>query len=54
MDSDQIDAIEVDQQLLMIFQQTGALLEGHFQLTSGLHSHRYIQCALFVDRRTPK
>ena len=28
-----------------MFQQTGALLEGHFQLTSGMHSPRYLQCA---------
>lgn len=27
------------------FKQTGALLEGHFQLTSGLHSTVYLQCA---------
>ena len=27
------------------FRQTGALLEGHFQLTSGLHSTVYLQCA---------
>jgi len=33
------------QHLLSILQQTGALLEGHFQLTSGLHSPRYLQCA---------
>ena len=39
--------IELDssQHLLSILQQTGALLEGHFQLTSGLHSPRYLQCA---------
>jgi orotate phosphoribosyltransferase len=49
MDRNQIDAIETDQQLLMIFQQTGALLEGHFQLTSGLHSPRYLQCALVLQ-----
>lgn len=30
---------------LSIFKQTGALLEGHFQLTSGLHSNQYFQCA---------
>ena len=28
-----------------IFDQTGALLEGHFLLTSGLHSEKYLQCA---------
>ena len=27
------------------FKQTDALLEGHFQLTSGLHSSVYLQCA---------
>ena len=31
--------------LLTIFKQSGALLEGHFQLTSGLHSPQYFQCA---------
>jgi len=35
--------------LLDIFRQTGALLEGHFQLTSGLHSSRYLQCALVLQ-----
>lgn len=30
---------------LEIFRQTQALLEGHFQLTSGLHSDQYFQCA---------
>jgi orotate phosphoribosyltransferase len=27
---------------------TGALLDGHFRLSSGLHSPRYLQCALFL------
>jgi orotate phosphoribosyltransferase len=31
--------------ILAIFRETGALLEGHFQLTSGLHSPQYFQCA---------
>ena len=30
---------------LEIFRETGVLLEGHFRLTSGLHSDRYMQCA---------
>ena len=30
---------------LEIFRQTGALLEGHFVLTSGRHSESYFQCA---------
>jgi orotate phosphoribosyltransferase len=33
------------QQVLSIFKESGALLEGHFQLTSGLHSSQYFQCA---------
>jgi len=31
------------------FKTTGALLEGHFQLTSGLHSTVYLQCALVLQ-----
>jgi orotate phosphoribosyltransferase len=27
------------------FEETGALLTGHFKLSSGLHSNRYLQCA---------
>ena len=33
------------QQLLALFKERGALLEGHFQLSSGLHSSGYLQCA---------
>ncbi|MEO7192942.1 MAG: orotate phosphoribosyltransferase [Vicinamibacterales bacterium] len=32
-----------------LFQQSGALLEGHFKLSSGLHSSRYLQCALVLQ-----
>ncbi len=32
-----------------LFQQHSALLEGHFQLSSGLHSDRYVQCALVLQ-----
>lgn len=31
--------------VLSVFRQTAALLDGHFQLTSGLHSPQYFQCA---------
>jgi orotate phosphoribosyltransferase len=31
------------------FRETGALLEGHFVLTSGLHSAIYLQCALVLQ-----
>ncbi|MDZ7344446.1 MAG: orotate phosphoribosyltransferase, partial [candidate division KSB1 bacterium] len=33
------------EQVLQLFRETEALLEGHFQLTSGLHSPHYFQCA---------
>jgi orotate phosphoribosyltransferase len=31
------------------FRRVGALLEGHFRLTSGLHSPGYLQCALVLQ-----
>jgi orotate phosphoribosyltransferase len=31
------------------FKAAGALLEGHFVLTSGLHSPKYLQCALVLQ-----
>lgn len=31
------------------FKRTGALLEGHFALSSGLHSESYLQCALVLQ-----
>jgi orotate phosphoribosyltransferase len=31
------------------FRQSGALLDGHFRLTSGLHSPGYLQCALVLQ-----
>lgn len=34
--------------LRQLFVDTGALLEGHFQLSSGLHSPNYMQCALLL------
>lgn len=38
-----------DEQILDAFQRCGALLEGHFLLTSGLHSNGYVQCALVLQ-----
>lgn len=35
--------------LLALFRQTGALLEGHFVLRSGLHSRQFFQCALLLQ-----
>jgi orotate phosphoribosyltransferase len=34
---------------LQIFRDTGALLEGHFILRSGLHSRQFFQCALALQ-----
>jgi len=38
-----------EQQVLGLFRSSGALLEGHFELSSGLHSERYFQCALLLE-----
>jgi orotate phosphoribosyltransferase len=35
--------------LLTLFRRSGALLEGHFRLSSGLHSTGYLQCALVLS-----
>jgi len=35
--------------LLSAFRRSGALLEGHFRLSSGLHSAGYLQCALVLQ-----
>ena len=37
------------EEVLSIFKATGALLDGHFRLTSGLHSPQYFQCALVLQ-----
>jgi len=36
-------------ELLDLFRRSGALLEGHFRLSSGLHSSGYLQCALVLQ-----
>ncbi len=38
-----------DSEVLDRFRRVGALLEGHFRLTSGLHSPGYLQCALVLQ-----
>ena len=37
------------EEVLEIFRKAGALLEGHFLLSSGLHSSKYLQCALVLQ-----
>src|SRR3989442_9492010 len=36
-------------ELLDMFRKSGALLDGHFRLSSGLHSPGYLQCALVLQ-----
>ncbi len=38
-----------DEDALKIFEANDALLTGHFLLSSGLHSSRYLQCALVLQ-----
>jgi orotate phosphoribosyltransferase len=40
---------EMSEDLLALFRKTGALLDGHFILRSGLHSREYFQCALLLQ-----
>jgi orotate phosphoribosyltransferase len=35
--------------VLSLFRRSGAFLEGHFKLSSGLHSTGYLQCALVLQ-----
>lgn len=35
--------------LLALLRESGALLSGHFRLSSGLHSPNYVQCALLLE-----
>jgi orotate phosphoribosyltransferase len=36
-------------EVMQVFRETNALLEGHFLLRSGLHSRQYFQCALVLQ-----
>lgn len=38
-----------DKEILKIFVEKKALLEGHFLLSSGLHSEKYLQCAKLLQ-----
>lgn len=38
-----------EKDVLLIFEEMNALLKGHFKLSSGLHSERYLQCALVLQ-----
>lgn len=38
-----------EEQILDIFKEVEALMEGHFLLSSGKHSNRYVQCAKLLQ-----
>jgi len=38
-----------DEELLRLFEISGAVRHGHFELSSGLHSGIYVQCALVLQ-----
>src|SRR5260221_3145837 len=37
------------EELLKLFEAAGAIRHGHFELSSGLHSGTYVQCALVLQ-----
>jgi len=37
------------EELLKVFEKAGAIRQGHFELSSGLHSGTYVQCALVLQ-----
>lgn len=53
MNGDVISGEEgVQNEVMSVFEETGALLRGHFLLTSGLHSPNYLQCARVLQYPT--
>jgi len=38
------------EEVLGLFEETGALLNGHFELRSGLHSNQFFQCAHLLEQ----
>lgn len=40
--------MQSSQELLKLFESVGAIRHGHFELSSGLHSATYVQCALVL------
>ena len=38
-----------EKEVLGLLEKSGALLKGHFKLSSGLHSEKYLQCALVLQ-----
>lgn len=42
-------AVPISRDVLTLLQSTGAFLEGHFLLSSGKHTNRFIQCAKLLQ-----
>ena len=42
-----------EKETLALYEKTGALMRGHFRLTSGLHSDVYLQSALVLRGGPP-
>ena len=38
-----------DQEIIRLLTDSGALMDGHFQLSAGLHSPQYLQCAVALQ-----
>ena len=38
-----------EKEILFLFEELNALLKGHFKLSSGLHSEKYLQCAIVLQ-----
>jgi orotate phosphoribosyltransferase len=49
LEADLLKCAMTKDEALQVFRQTGALLEGHFILRSGLHSRQFFQCALALQ-----
>ena len=41
-----------DQEIIELLAESGALMDGHFRLSSGLHSAQYLQCAVALQHPT--
>jgi orotate phosphoribosyltransferase len=50
MGSEVVKRSMTSEQVLDIYKKTGALLSGHFLLSSGLHSEQYLQSALVLQQ----
>jgi orotate phosphoribosyltransferase len=44
-----MEGMDTREELLRIFEAAGAIRHGHFELSSGLHSGIYVQCALVLQ-----